>query len=221
MPMWMAISFQDSNSPMMEHMMFFHDHTMIVVVTVTAVVGYLLASSITSNTFKNSNEESDEMEVFWTMIPASLLLFIALPSLKILYLGEEASEFSLTVKCTGNQWFWSYEYADLKTLQFDSFMMNNQLPRLLCTNNHLILPSKTPIHALVTSVDVIHSWAIPSLGVKVDAIPGRLNQTNFIINRTGVLFGQCSEICGVNHSFMPIMISSLPLDEFMKSAEKI
>nr|YP_009866787.1 cytochrome oxidase subunit 2 [Hygrobates longiporus]BCG28119.1 cytochrome oxidase subunit 2 [Hygrobates longiporus] len=221
MPIWMTISFQDSNSPLMEHMVFFHDHTMVVIITITIMVGYLLLSSINSDSFSSKNQEHTEMEIFWTILPAGLLIFIALPSMKILYLTDEMNSTFLMIKTMGNQWYWSYEYSDLKNLQFDSFMLNGNEPRLLCTSNHLIIPSKTPIQMLVSSNDVIHSWTIPSLGVKADAVPGRLNQLFMISNRTGIMTGQCSEICGINHSFMPIMISSIPPNIFIKSIELV
>nr|BCG28132.1 cytochrome oxidase subunit 2 [Hygrobates taniguchii] len=217
MPMWTTVTFQDSNSPLMEHMNFFHDHTMTIIITITMMVGYLMISSISGEYFSGKNQENAEMEIFWTVLPAGLLIFIALPSMKILYLTDEMGGASLMISTMGNQWYWNYEYSELKDVQFDCFMVTDELPRLLSTNNHLIVPNKTPIQILVSSNDVIHSWTIPSLGVKADAVPGRLNQLFMMANRVGIMVGQCSEICGINHSFMPIMISSIPSEDFIKS----
>uniref|UniRef100_A0AAU6QE18 Cytochrome c oxidase subunit 2 n=1 Tax=Arrenurus rostratus TaxID=3136836 RepID=A0AAU6QE18_9ACAR len=208
MPMWMALSFQDSNSPLMEHLSFFHDHSMVIVSSITAMIGYLLVSSVLNSSFSRTASGSEEMELFWTSLPVFMLIFIAMPSLKILYVTDELLNPSLTLKTTGHQWFWSYEYSEFKNIKFESYMEQNSFPRLLDTNNHIILPNKTPIRMIISSTDVIHSWTIPSLGVKADAIPGRLNQIFFLINRIGMMTGQCSEICGANHSFMPITISS-------------
>jgi cytochrome c oxidase subunit 2 len=119
----------------------------------------------------------------------------------------------------GHQWFWRYEYAELEKISFDSYIEAEGTPRLIETRNHIILPSKTPIRIIVSSADVIHSWTIPSLGIKADAIPGRLNQLFLLINRIGILRGQCSEICGANHRFIPITISSVPTEEFINSVK--
>nr|YP_009535750.1 cytochrome c oxidase subunit II [Sperchon plumifer]AYK28793.1 cytochrome c oxidase subunit II [Sperchon plumifer] len=221
MPTWMAISFQDSNSPLMEHLYFFHDHTMIIVISMTLMIAYLLMSSLMSKSFSRMDSESPEMELFWTSLPVGMLIFIAMPSLKILYMADELMNPSLTVKTMGHQWFWSYEYSEFKEINFDSYMEPSETPRLIQTNNHIILPSKTPIRMIISSTDVIHSWTIPSLGVKADAMPGRLNQIFILMNRVGILSGQCSEICGANHSFMPITISSLPTEEFITSVKSL
>lgn len=148
-----------------------------------------------------------------------ILIVIAIPSLKILYLTEETWTNKLTIKRIGHQWYWRYEYSDFQNIDFDSFMLpTNQLAlnefRLLDVDNRCILPYKYSIRLLTTSMDVIHSWAIPSIGIKVDSTPGRLNQTIFLINRPGLYFGQCSEICGTNHRFIPIVIESTNFDNF-------
>uniref|UniRef100_A0AAU6QDL4 Cytochrome c oxidase subunit 2 n=1 Tax=Sperchon placodermus TaxID=3136837 RepID=A0AAU6QDL4_9ACAR len=221
MPTWMAISFQDSSSPLMEHLYFFHDHTMIIITSMTLMVAYLLISSLTSKSFSRMDSENPEMELFWTSMPVGMLIFIAMPSLKILYMADEMMNPSLTIKTMGHQWFWSYEYSEFNNINFDSYMEPKEMPRLIQTNNHIILPTKTPIRMIITSSDVIHSWTIPSLGIKADAMPGRLNQLFLITNRTGILTGQCSEICGANHSFMPITISSIPTKSFIDSITKM
>lgn len=148
-----------------------------------------------------------------------ILIFIALPSLKILYLTDENNINKLTLKSIGHQWYWRYEYSDFPKIEFDAYIIStNQLLinefRLLDTNNRCILPYNTPIRILTTSIDVIHAWTIPSLGIKIDSTPGRLNQTSLIISRPGIFFGQCSEICGINHRFIPIVIESTNLLNF-------
>lgn len=217
MPIWISISFQDRNSPLIEHLSFFHDHTIIIITSITIIIAYLLFSSISSNFFSRTDRENQEIELFWTSLPVGILIFIAIPSLKILYIADELISPSLTLKTLGHQWFWNYEYSEIESLQFDSYINNEESPRLLQSRNHIILPRKTPIRLVVTSTDVIHSWTVPSLGIKADAIPGRLNQLFILINRIGILTGQCREICGANHSFIPITISSAPVENFSKS----
>lgn len=148
-----------------------------------------------------------------------ILIFIALPSLKILYLTDEIHFNNLTIKTIGHQWYWRYEYSDFNNIEFDSFILpaNQLIPnefRLLDVDNRCILPFNLPIRLLTTSIDVIHAWTVPSLGIKIDSTPGRLNQTILFINRPGLFFGQCSEICGINHRFIPIVIESTNLYNF-------
>jgi cytochrome c oxidase subunit 2 len=214
MPIWIAITFQDRNSPLIEHLSFFHDHTIIIITSITIIIAYLLLSSVSRNFFSRRDRENQEIELFWTSLPVGILIFIAIPSLKILYITDELTNPSLTLKTIGHQWFWRYEYSEIDKLQFDSYIATDESPRLIQTSNHIVLPRKTPIRLIVRSTDVIHSWTIPSLGIKADAIPGRLNQLFILINRIGLLSGQCREICGANHSFIPITISSLPVEEF-------
>jgi len=161
--------------------------------------------------------EGQEIETIWTILPAFILIFIALPSLKILYLIEDTKTPNLTIKITGHQWYWSYEYTSLNLLETENFMSPSNILRLLKTRDTLILPLKTPIRGLVTSLDVIHSWTVPALGVKVDALPGRLNQIFISSKRLGIFTGQCSEICGTNHSFIPILVKFLSTKEFIKN----
>nr|ARH53807.1 cytochrome c oxidase subunit 2 [Dinoderus minutus] len=221
MATWQSVSTNNSNSPMMEQLVFFHDHTMMILIMITILVGYLL-SSILFNKFNYRNLlEGQTIELIWTIIPAITLIFIALPSLQILYLLDEIMNPSLTIKSIGHQWYWSYEYSDFKNTEFDSYMipyeeMKKYSFRLLDVDNRIILPFLSKIRMIITSADVIHSWTIPSLGVKMDATPGRLNQMSFIINNPGLMFGQCSEICGANHSFMPIVVESISPSAFIK-----
>nr|AMW67803.1 cytochrome c oxidase subunit II [Sisyra nigra] len=220
MATWNNISLQDSASPLMEQLIFFHDHTLLILTMITILVGYMLMSLFFNKLTNRFLLEGQTIEIIWTILPAITLIFIALPSLRLLYLLDEISEPNITLKTIGHQWYWSYEYSDFLNVEFDSYMIpSNELPlngfRLLDVDNRTILPMMTQIRVLVTATDVLHSWAIPSLGVKIDATPGRLNQTNFFMNRPGLFFGQCSEICGANHSFMPIVLESIPMNNFI------
>nr|QRV62429.1 cytochrome c oxidase subunit 2 [Graptodytes pietrii] len=220
MATWSNFNLQDSASPLMEQLTFFHDHTLMILTMITILVGYLMFSLFFNKYINRLLLEGQTIEVIWTILPAIILIFIALPSLRLLYLLDEISNPWLTLKSIGHQWYWSYEYSDFKKLEFDSYMTpSNELPingfRLLDVDNRVILPFNSQIRILVSAMDVLHSWTIPSLGVKIDATPGRLNQTNFFMNRPGMFMGQCSEICGANHSFMPIVIESVPTKIFI------
>nr|YP_009110435.1 cytochrome c oxidase subunit II [Tetragnatha maxillosa]AIX11779.1 cytochrome c oxidase subunit II [Tetragnatha maxillosa]AKG65069.1 cytochrome c oxidase subunit II [Tetragnatha maxillosa] len=218
MPTWGSLYFQNSSSPVMEQMIFFHDHSMLVMVMILVLVGYILMSSYWNSFYNLKMIEGQELESVWTVLPALFLVVIALPSIRLLYLMEEFDFAELTIKILGHQWFWSYEYSDMGFMSFDSYMVkDSSVFRLLNVDNCLMIPLKSDIRMIVSSSDVIHSWTIPSLGVKVDAIPGRLNQLSYMFNRVGVFMGQCSEICGANHSFMPIMILVLPQKDFVNS----
>nr|YP_010710316.1 cytochrome c oxidase subunit II [Dyscolus funereus]WCS91974.1 cytochrome c oxidase subunit 2 [Dyscolus funereus] len=226
MATWSNLSLQDSASPLMEQLTFFHDHTMMILTMITMLVGYLMMTLFFNKYINRYLLEGQTIEVIWTVLPAITLVFIALPSLRLLYLLDEVSNPSITLKSLGHQWYWSYEYSDFKKLEFDSYMIpTNELEingfRLLDVDNRIVLPFNTQIRVLVTATDVIHSWTIPALGVKIDATPGRLNQSNFFMNRSGLFYGQCSEICGANHSFMPIVIESIPTNTFVKWITKM
>uniref|UniRef100_UPI0030029EAE cytochrome c oxidase subunit II n=1 Tax=Desmometopa sabroskyi TaxID=3118444 RepID=UPI0030029EAE len=221
MATWSNLGLQDSASPLMEQLIFFHDHTLMILVMITVLVGYLMMM-LFFNTYTNRFLlHGQTIEVIWTILPAIILLFIAFPSLRLLYLLDEINEPAITLKSIGHQWYWSYEYSDFNNIEFDSYMvptnnLSNNNFRLLEVDNRIVLPMNTQIRILVTAADVIHSWTVPALGVKVDGTPGRLNQTNFFMNRPGLFYGQCSEICGANHSFMPIVIESIPTNYFIK-----
>lgn len=219
MATWAQFGLQDASSPLMEELIYFHDYALVVLRTITVLVFYGLISLLISSSTNRFFLEGQELETIWTVVPALILILIALPSLQLLYLMDEVKDPFLTIKAIGHQWYWRYEYTDYKDLEFDSYMVptsdlpsNN--PRLLEVDNRLILPMQNPIRVLVSSADVLHSWAVPSLGVKMDAVPGRLNQTTFFAARTGLFYGQCSEICGANHRFMPIVIESVPFNTF-------
>nr|WBK17692.1 cytochrome c oxidase subunit 2 [Polionemobius taprobanensis] len=221
MATWSNLNFQNSSSPLMEQLIFFHDHSLMILSIITMIVGYSM-SSLFFNKFNNRFLlEGQTIEIIWTILPAITLIFIALPSLRLLYLLDDSYNPLISFKSIGNQWYWAYEYMDFQSpIEFESYMLpteelNNNSFRLLDVDNRIILPMNTQIRNLITSSDVIHSWTIPTLGVKSDATPGRLNQISFLMNRPGVFFGQCSEICGANHSFMPIVIESVPLKTFL------
>nr|APT41519.1 cytochrome c oxidase subunit II [Lutzomyia trinidadensis] len=225
MATWSNLNLQDSNSPLMEQLTFFHDHALLILIMITILIGYLMYM-LFFNYYTNRYLLSGQMiEIIWTIMPAIILLFIAFPSLRLLYLLDEVNNPSITLKTIGHQWYWSYEYSDFTSLEFDSYMIpiNEMTPnsfRLLDVDNRIILPLKSQIRIIVSATDVLHSWTVPALGVKVDASPGRLNQTNFYIYRPGLFYGQCSEICGANHSFMPIVIEATlptPFIEWIKN----
>nr|AIG23295.1 cytochrome c oxidase subunit II [Neophascogale lorentzii] len=219
MPYPMQLGFQDATSPMMEELMYFHDHTLMIVFLISSLVLYVLIMMLTTKLTHTNTMDAQEIETIWTIMPAIILILIALPSLRILYMMDEILNPYLTVKAMGHQWYWSYEYTDYEDLSFDSYMVPTQdlTPgqlRLLEVDNRVVLPMELPIRMLISSEDVLHAWAIPSMGVKADAIPGRLNQTTLTSTRPGVYFGQCSEICGSNHSFMPIVLEVSTLKYF-------
>jgi len=192
----------------------------LILILITILVSYLIII-LFFNPFTNRFLLNGQtIEIIWTIIPAIVLIFIALPSLRLIYLLDEINTPSITLKTIGHQWYWSYEYSDFNIIEFDSYIVpiNEIAPnnfRLLDVDNRIILPINIKIRILITAADVIHSWTVPSLGVKVDGTPGRLNQTNFIINRAGLFYGQCSEICGANHRFMPIVIERINLNYFI------
>nr|AAK31114.1 cytochrome oxidase subunit II [Pulex simulans] len=220
MTTWGNMNLQNSSSPLMEQLMFFHNHSMLIIILITIMVGYLMSSLFFNKYTNRLLMESQNIEIIWTILPAFMLIFIALPSLRLLYLLDDLNKPLITLKTIGHQWYWSCEYSDFNNIEFDSYMIPNEELmdnnfRLLDVDNRIILPFNSHIRILITATDVLHSWTIPSLGIKVDATPGRLNQSNFLINRPGLFFGQCSEICGANHSFMPIVIESVSVKSFI------
>lgn len=221
MATWSNLSLQDRISPFIEQLNFFHDHTILILIIITILVGYMIIILFFNNIINRYLLHGQTIEIIWTILPAVVLIFIALPSLRLLYLLDEINRPSITLKTIGHQWYWSYEYSDFLNIEFDSYITPYQEIsidsfRLLDVDNRIILPINNQIRILITAADVLHSWTVPSLGVKVDATPGRLNQTNFFINRPGLYFGQCSEICGANHRFIPIVIERIPTNFFIK-----
>nr|APU52725.1 cytochrome c oxidase subunit 2 [Cardiocondyla obscurior] len=207
------MNLQNSNSPICDLMIFFHDFTMIILIFITTLILFIMLTLLPNKLTHRYLLQNHTIELIWTIFPMFILILIAIPSLKILYLTDETYFNKLTIKSISHQWYWSYEYSDFMKIEFDSFMipsnnLNTNEFRLLDVDNRCILPFNFPIRILTTSMDVIHAWTIPSLGIKMDSTPGRLNQTTLYMNRPGIYFGQCSEICGTNHSFMPIVIES-------------
>nr|YP_010374281.1 cytochrome c oxidase subunit II [Tholosanus proximus]QVD38903.1 cytochrome c oxidase subunit II [Tholosanus proximus] len=221
MATWGNIMIQDANSSLMEQLTFFHDHTIMILSMITMMVAYIMISLTKNNLINRYLLEGQTIELIWTLLPAITLIFIALPSLRLLYMIDEINNPSITLKVIGHQWYWSYEYSDFSDNEFDSYMkpVNDLKPeemRLLDVDNRTILPMNTLTRVVITAADVLHSWAVPALGIKIDAVPGRLNQGTININRPGIMYGQCSEICGANHSFMPIVIESTTTENFLK-----
>nr|ALO20680.1 cytochrome c oxidase subunit 2 [Leuckartiara octona] len=216
------LGFQDVASPIAEQLVFFHDNVMFIIVVIIVLVGWIMLTSITNKHYYKYLVEGTTIEIIWTLIPAIILVFIAFPSLQLLYSMDEVVDPSLTVKAIGHQWYWSYEYSDIDgdSIDFDSYMIpTSDLEtgdlRLLEVDNRVVIPVNTQVRVVITGADVIHCWAVPSLGVKADAIPGRLNQASFLIKRPGVYYGQCSEICGSDHSFMPIVVEGVSQEKFI------
>ena len=219
------LGFQDPATPVVEGMHSFHNYLTFFGIVVAVFVCFMLYVTIIY--FREENKlapqiftHSNVLEIVWTVIPALFLLSIAVPSFSLLYSLDELVNPSVTLKIVGHQWYWSYEYSDYaelasgESLNFDSYMINEDdltdfSFRLLEVDNRVVLPIFMHIRLLITSSDVLHSWAVPSFGIKVDACPGRLSQVSLFIKRIGVYYGQCSEICGVNHGFMPIVVKSV------------
>lgn len=215
------LSFQDGGSPVSENLIYFHDDVMFIILIILVLVGWIMITSIYNKNYYKYLVEGTVIEIVWTVIPAIILIFIAIPSLKLLYEMDEIIDPSLTIKVIGHQWYWSYEYSDIEgdSIEFDSYMtvssdLNRGDLRLLEVDNKLVLPVNSQVRVIVSGADVIHCFAIPSLGVKIDAIPGRLNQSGFLIKRPGLYYGQCSEICGSDHSFMPIVVEAVSFEKF-------
>jgi cytochrome c oxidase subunit 2 len=207
----------------MEEFIFFHDFTNIILIFIITFVGYIMVRILFNNIIFKGLLHGQVIECIWTTIPGLILIQIALPSLSLLYLMEDSPSPNLTIKAIGHQWYWEYEYTDfwagIDVFTFDAYMVPEMelelgMFRQLETDNRIVIPILRKIRVLVSRADVLHSWTIPSLGVKADAIPGRVNQLNFISILPGVLYGQCSEICGRQHSNMPICLEILSLKDF-------
>lgn len=223
------LGFQDPGSNWMYAIIDLHDKILFYQIIILILVLWILFSCFYLNPVKNisykKNIHGDILELGWTLIPAFILWAIGIPSLKLLYMMDEIIDPEITIKAIGNQWYWSYEYTDYQEenlmINFDSFQIDDaslnlgQL-RLLSVDNYLVLPVNTSIRQLVTSTDVIHSFAVPSLGIKLDAIPGRLNSTGLIITHPTFYFGQCSELCGFLHGMMPIGIQGVSFETYIQ-----
>lgn len=220
MAFWGHLSFQDAASPIITQLAAFHDHAILVVALVVSFVSYNLIKLILSNYTSRKLLEANTLETVWTILPAIILILLALPSLHLLYLIDEIPNPQLTFKAIGHQWYWTYEYLGLGHLEFNSYIvpttdLTSGIFRLLEVDHRAVIPITTETQILTTSADVIHSWALPSAGIKVDAIPGRQNQVGISLLRPGVFYGQCSEICGTDHSFIPIALEAVNLPTFL------
>lgn len=218
---WKQIIFQDASNSNIELIIFIHDHAILILVLIISFIIYIIITIIINKIINRNLVNNHLIEIIWTVIPIFILIFIAFPSIYLLYLIEEIFNPKITIKTLGHQWYWRYEYSNFKFLEFDSYIIpTNNLNlnnfRLLEVDNALIIPFKTSIRILIRSTDVIHSWTIPSASIKTDAIPGRLNQSYLNFNIPGLYYGQCSEICGSNHRFIPIVIESIKFNKFIK-----
>lgn len=227
---------QDANSPVIEEFLFFHDFVTILLVIIVIFVGYLIITTFWNKNVNINLAERQILECIWTVTPSIILVQIAVPSLILLYIIDETVSMRFSIKVVGHQWYWRYEYSDFwneevffwenkrtsvsKILNFESYMLpQDSLSksdfRCLDVDNRTVIPFSTNVRLLISSADVLHSWTVPVLGVKADASPGRLNQVKFIAHRPGLYFGQCSEICGVNHRFIPIAVEIIRIDDFV------
>ena len=225
------IGFQDSAAPGFSGIVELHNTIFFFLVVICVGVFWTLGSIIYYYNIKKSPiihkylNHGTLIELIWTITPAFILIAIAFPSFRLLYLLDEVISPTITIKVVGHQWYWSYEYSDYinergESIEFDSYMIpESDLElgqfRLLDVDNKVIVPTDTHIRLIITGADVIHSFAVPSLGLKIDAVPGRLNQTSFLAERTGTFYGQCSEICGVWHGFMPIAIEAVSVQDYL------
>lgn len=207
MPSNLNKRFQNRNSKIIEHINFIHDHLIIMsFINITIIIIIFIFKK--KNICNNEIIENNKIETLWTIFPIITLISISIPSIIILYLTEENFNPSISIKIIGNQWYWSYEYSEIMNKKINRFINSRTNIRLLETNNPLIIPTKKIIRFIVSRNDVIHSWSISSSGNKIDAIPGRLNSNTISIQKRSILTGQCSEICGINHRFIPIWIIS-------------
>lgn len=221
-----AIGIREAVTPVMESVVDFHTLVMSIISAIVILVMALLLYVMIRYNHRNNptpsrNSHNTLIEIVWTAVPVLILVVIAIPSFRLLYLQDVVPEAELTIKATGYQWYWGYEYADLGIGEFYSNMIPDEeidaaagQYRLLSTDYPLVVPIDTNVRLNVTAADVIHSWAMPNFGVKIDAIPGRLNETWFRAEQPGVYFGQCSELCGLRHAYMPIEIHVVPQDVF-------
>lgn len=220
------VNLQEAYSPVMERIHEFHNLLLVVqfaiVLLVMALLGYVIYRfNAKRNPVPSRNTHNTLLEVVWTAVPIVILVIIAVPSLRLLYFADKAHDYEMTLKVVGHQWYWSYEYPDHGNFTFDSIMIPDDeidvaagQVRLLSVDNAVVLPVNTKVQVLVVSDDVIHNWAVPSLGLKKDATPGRTNETWVEITEEGVYYGMCSELCGVNHAFMPIEIRAVSREAF-------
>ena len=220
------LGFQEAASESMRDIISFHDNLLLpIIVAISAFVLFLMLyvcvkfrASANPNPSKRTHNVA--VEVLWTLIPCLILIVIAVPSFKILYKQDAIPKADLTIKAIGYQWYWGYEYPD-ENIIFDSYMVEDKdlkanQPRLLAVDNEIVVPVNKVVKVLITANDVLHAWALPSFGVKRDAVPGRINETWFKAEKTGTYYGQCSELCGIKHAFMPITVKVVSEEEYQE-----
>ncbi len=227
------LGFQDAVTPVMEQMNDFHNLLLVITTAITIFVfvllGYVLYRfSAKRNPVPSKVAHNTPVEVIWTLVPILILIVIAIPSFRLLYFSDRVENADITIKAIGHQWYWSYVYPDADDLTFDSFMVEEEdleegQPQLLATDSAVVVPVNKTIRVLVTATDVIHAWAVPAFGVKIDGYPGRLNETWFRAEKEGTYYGQCSELCGTNHGMMPItvkVVSQQAYEAWLKEAKE-
>ena len=218
--------FQKSASKSMSDIVLFHDYMLLPIITaITVFVLFLVIYACirfraTKNKIASQTSHNTTIEIVWTLVPCLILIIMAVPSFKVLYSQDKVPPADVTVKAIGYQWYWGYEYPD-ENIIFDSYMIEDKdlkanQPRLLSVDNEVVVPVNKNIKVLITANDVLHAWALPSFGVKRDAVPGRINETWFKADRTGTFYGQCSELCGIKHAFMPITVRVVTDEEYKK-----
>ena len=229
-PVDWQLGFQKSASKTMDDIVWFHDYMLLPVITaITVFVLFLIAYACirfraSRNPEASTTSHNTVIEVIWTLVPCLILIVLAVPSFKVLYSQDEIPKADVTIKAIGYQWYWGYEYPD-ENIVFDSYMIDEKdlkegQPRLLAVDNEVYVPVNKVIKVMITANDVLHAWALPSFGVKRDAVPGRINETWFKADRTGTFYGQCSELCGIKHAFMPITVNVVTEEEYNQWLEK-
>ena len=213
------LTLQPAASPVMENVTWFHNFVLWIISAITLLVVVLLAVVVVkfnarSNPVPSRTTHNTLIEVVWTIVPVLILVGVAIPSFRLLFEQVDVPKSDITIKATGKQWYWTYAYPDNGKFEFDSLLAADKLPRLLAVDNEVVVPVNKVIRVQVTGADVIHSFAVPAFGIKIDAIPGRLNETWFKATKTGMFYGQCSELCGKDHAFMPIAVRVVTEQEF-------
>ncbi|MBI5264548.1 MAG: cytochrome c oxidase subunit II [Bradyrhizobium sp.] len=216
---------QQSGSPVMDNIVWFHNFLLVIITVITLFVLALLVVVVVkfnarANPVPSRTTHNTLIEVMWTLVPVLILVAIAVPSFRLLFLELDVPKADLTIKATGKQWYWSYAYPDNGKFEFDSLMAQDKQPRLLGVDNEMVVPVNKVIRVQTTGADVIHSFAVPSFGIKIDAIPGRLNETWFKATKVGMYYGQCSELCGKDHAFMPIAVRVVSDQDFASWVEE-
>ncbi len=218
------MNLQPAASPVMEKVHDFHHLLLVIqvgiVLLVLAIMAYVcFRFNAKRNPVPSKTTHNTLLEVVWTAVPIVILVIIAIPGMRLLYFHDRAHDYEMTLKVTGHQWYWTYSYPDQGEFEFDSIMIPDDdlqegQPRLLTVDNRVVLPVDTNIQVLITADDVIHNWAVPALGMKIDAVPGRTNERWVRIDKEGTYYGMCSELCGVNHGFMPIQVEAVSKEAF-------